>query len=414
MDGRSEADKHGAARVDKPPAGPGRRRFDTVAVQAGQGPSGSLTRAHAPAIEQTAAYVFERLEDVDEVLEGRRAGFMYTRYAGSNQTALESAVAALEGAEAGLAVASGTAALLLAIISAAPAGSEVLATRDLYGGTLSFLRRQLDRLGYRHRLVNMTDLAAVEAGIGRDTRILLAETISNPTMRVLDLDRLAEVAHRRGLVFIGDNTFASPYHCRPVEHGADLVVHSATKYLNGHGDVTAGVLVGPAALVAEARAAAIDFGPTIDPFAAWLALRGLRTLPLRMARQSATARRLADFLATHDRVVRVHYPGLPQDPLHDVAERVLERGFGGMVAFEPRGEAGAAARVIAGLRLIHFVPSLGDIWTTVSHPAKTSHRSLTPEERSALGIGDELIRLSVGLEDPDDLEADLDAALGQA
>ncbi|MHB8926321.1 MAG: trans-sulfuration enzyme family protein [Bacillota bacterium] len=391
-----------------------KRSFETIAVQAGQDATGSLTRPHAPPIEQTAAYVFERLGDVDEVLGGRQPGFMYTRYAGANQAALEEAVAGLEGAEAGLAVASGTAALLLAIVSAAPTGSEVLATRDLYGGTLSLLRRQLDRLGYKHRLVDMTDPAGVEREIRADTRILLAETISNPTMRVFDLDRLAGVSRRHGLVFICDNTFASPYHCRPLEHGVDAVVHSATKYLNGHGDVTAGVLLGRADLVAEARKAAIDFGPTLDPFAAWLARRGLRTLPLRMARQSASALRVAGFLAAHGRVALVNYPGLPGDPQHALATRVLVRGFSGMISFEPRGLAGAAERVIAGLRLIRFVPSLGDVWTTVSHPAKTSHRSMTADERAALDIGDELIRLSVGLEDPADLEGDLERALERA
>ena len=388
--------------------------FDTVAVQGGQELRKSLTRPHVPAIEQTAAYVFERLGDVDEVLEGRQPGFMYTRYAGGNQTALEETVARLEGAEAGLAVASGTAALLLAIVAAVPAGSEVLATRDLYGGTLLLLRRQLERLGYRHRLVDMGDPAAVERQIGPTTRVLLAETISNPTMRVLDLERLGEVSRRHGLFFICDNTFASPYHCRPLEHGADAVIHSATKYLNGHGDVTAGLVLGRAALIAEARKAAIDFGPTLDPFAAWLALRGLRTLPLRMARQSASAQRLAAFLADHERVALVNYPGLPGNPDYGVASRLLVRGFGGMLSFEPRGPAGAAARVINALRLVRFVPSLGDVWTTVSHPAKTSHRSMTPEERADLGIGEELIRLSVGLEDPGDIEADLAQALGRA
>jgi cystathionine gamma-synthase len=389
-------------------------RFDSLPLGIGRARPASLTRPGALPIEQTAAYVFEELEDVDKLMEGREPGYMYTRYAGANQASLESVVAALEGAGDCLAVASGTAALLLTVVTAAEPGTEILATRDLYGGTLALFRGTLGRLGYHHRLVDLTDLGAVEAAVGPATRVLLAETISNPTMRLCNLERLAEICRRRGLVFVCDNTFASPYHCRPLEHGADLVVHSATKYLNGHGDVTAGVLCGPRDAVKKARSAAIDFGPTLDPFGAWLVLRGLRTLAVRMARQSSTALTVAKHLSVHPRVALVNYPGLPDNHQYSLAQRVLSRGFGGMLSFEPRGGVGAAGRIIGALRLVEFVPSLGDVFTTVSHPAKTSHRNLSPGERAGLAIGEEQIRLSVGLEDPADLIADLDQALERA
>jgi cystathionine beta-lyase/cystathionine gamma-synthase len=361
-------------------------------------------------IYQTSVYTFPDLPSLDAVQEGTAEGYIYGRYGLPNHTALERAVAALEGGEAALACASGMGATAAALLAALSGGGKVAAARDVYGGTYGLLE-ELGRFGVKTTWIDAGKMAEVEAALADGCRLLLVETISNPLVRVADLPALAAAAHRAGAFLLVDNTFATPCLCRPLSLGADAAYHSATKFLGGHSDLTAGVLVGAAAFIREARRVAIRFGPTLGPHDAWLAVRGIKTLSLRMARTCENARALATFLARHPKVGAVHYPGLASHPDHAVAERVLRGGSGGVLAFELRGGLAAADALVKALRLIALVPSLGGVATTLSHPLKTSHRGLSPEERERLGVRDGLLRLSVGIEDAPDLTADLARAL---
>jgi cystathionine gamma-synthase len=289
-----------------------------------------------------------------------------------------------------------------------------VAGRDLYGSTTALLREQAPRWGIQVSFADAAEAAAVEAACTPATRAIFVEAISNPLLRLADLPGLAELARRRGLALLVDSTFASPALLRPLEHGATLVHHSATKYLSGHGDVTAGVLAGGAGPIGAARSEAVRIGLNLGPFDAWLTLRGVRTLSLRMERHSANALALARFLAGRAEVRRVHYPGLPAHPQHALARRLLPTGFGGMLAFELRGGAAAVARLFGALPLVEFAPSFGDVTTTWTYPARTSHRPLSPDEQAKLGIDPGLVRLSVGIEDVEDLRDALAAALGAA
>ena len=375
-----------------------------------EGPSPSTPTA--PPIYQTSVYSFPDLASLDAVQDGTARGYMYGRYGLPNHTALERAVAALEGAEAAVACASGMGAIAAALLAALSGGGKVAAAREVYGGTYGLLE-ELGRFGVGTTWVDAGNIPEVEAALGEGCRLLLVETLSNPLVRVADLPALAAAAHRAGALLLVDNTFATPCLCRPLAHGADAVVHSATKFLGGHSDLTAGVLVGTASFIREARRVAMRFGPTLGPHDAWLAVRGMKTLSLRMARSCENALALATFLAGHPNVAAVHYPGLPSHPGHPLARRLLMGGFGGVLAFELRGGLEAADALVKALRLITLVPSLGGVATTLSHPVKTSHRDLSPAERERLGVRDGLLRLSVGIEDAADLTADLAEALTQ-
>jgi methionine-gamma-lyase len=318
-------------------------------------------------------------------------------------------VADLEGAEAGLSFASGMAAIASVLMSAAE-GGEIVASDGIYGGSTELLRDLGPRHGLAVRFVAGWDTEAVRAALTPRTRALLVETMTNPLLRVADLPALGALARERGLRLVVDSTFASPALCRPLEHGASVVIHSVSKYIGGHGDLIGGVAVGSAALIAPVRRYRTLFGGTMDPFAGWLAVRGLRTLPVRIARQCATAARLADALAGMPGVGRVHHPGRPDHPDHERARRILDAP-GAMVSFEL--ESGAAARrVYDRVRVVARAASLGEVSSLLTHPASFSHKGLSPEERARLGIADGLLRLSVGLEDAEDLEDDLRQAIG--
>lgn len=360
----------------------------------------------APPIHQTSVYTFPDLASLDAVQDGTAQGYIYARYGLPNHTALGRAVAALEGGEAALACASGMGAIAAALLAALSGRGKVAAAREVYGGTYGLLE-ELGRFGVQTTWVDAGNPAEVEAALKEGCRLLLVETISNPLVKVADLPALAAAAHRAGAFLLVDNTFATPCLCRPLRYGADAVVHSVTKFLGGHSDLTAGVLVGTASFIREARRVAMRFGPTLGPHDAWLAVRGMKTLSLRMARSCENALALAAFLAEHPKVAAVHYPGLPSDAGHPLARRLLAGGFGGMLAFELRGGLEAADALVKALRLIALVPSLGGVATTLSHPVKTSHRSLSVAERERLGVRDGLLRLSVGIEDAPDLTADL-------
>lgn len=389
------------------------RRFATRAARGTPQPS-STSRPLTPPIHLANVYTFDDLEQVDAVWEGRRSGYVYGRFGSPNHTMLEEALAGLEGAEAAVVTSSGMGALSAFLLGGMQAGDHLVAGRDLYGSTTALLREQAGRWGLEVTLVDPTEAALVEAALRPTTRAIFVEAVSNPLLRLADLPGLAEVARRHGVALLVDSTFASPALLRPLEHGATAVHHSATKYLSGHGDVTAGVLVGTSSLVTAARAQVVRVGLNLAPFDAWLTLRGMRTLALRMERHSANALTLARYLADRPEVDRVHYPGLPAHPQHRLACQLFGGGFGGMLAFELAGGMGAVARFFQALPLIEFAPSFGDVTTTWSYPARTSHRALPEEERLELGIAPGLVRLSVGIEDVEDLREALDVALRAA
>jgi cystathionine gamma-synthase len=395
-------------------------RFATRAARAAPFPR-SASEPLAPPIQLANVYVFEDLEQMEAIWEGRASGYVYGRFGTPNHAALEQSLAALEGSESALVVASGMGALSAFLLGGLRPGDHVVAGRDLYGATLGLLREQAPRWGLAVTLVDATDVTAVEAAVTSATRAIFVEAISNPLLRLADLSALGALATRKDVALLVDATFASPALLRPLEHGATAVHHSATKYLSGHGDVTAGALVGSRSLTEAARAEAVRVGLNLGPFDAWLTLRGLRTLALRMARHSENALSLARFLAGRPEVVRVHYPGLPDHPQHALARRLLPAGFGGMLSFDLAGGGPAVVRMSAALAgreghapLIPFAPSFGDITTTWSYPARTSHRALGARERAELGIGAGLVRLSVGIEDVEDLKAILEYALRAA
>jgi cystathionine beta-lyase/cystathionine gamma-synthase len=341
------------------------------------------------------------------------AEVLYGRYANTDaHYRVAGRLAALEGAEAALVCGSGMAAITLALLTHLESGDHVVAADALYGGTRTLLGRELPRLGIETTFVDPA--GDWSRALRPDTRLLYMEVPVNPTLRVPDPRPVARVAREAGIPLVVDATFATPIHLRVLDHGADLVVHSATKYLGGHSDLVAGVLAGRAEVIETARTRLKSFGPNLDPHALWLLERGLKTLALRVERQSDNAWELAAWLADHPGVAGVHYPGLSGHPDHETARELFQDGFGGMLSFVVRGGDEAARRVLDGLRLVAVAPSLGSVESLASMPRFTSHAAMSREERHAAGIADGFIRLSVGIEDLADLRADLDAALGGA
>ena len=365
-------------------------------------------------IYQAATFASADADELGAVTTGRQPGYVYARLGNPTVDALADAFAELHAAEAGFAAATGMAAIHLAVASQVAAGDRIVATRALYGTTRSLFSSVLARAGVATTFVDVTDLAAVEAALtAAPTRILYLETISNPTLVVPDLAALASLAHRHGVTVVVDNTFASPYLCRPLALGADLVVESATKYLSGHSDVLAGAVAGSRPLIDAVRALHVDTGGTLAPFSAFLVLRGIPTLAIRMERHAATAAVLAELLEGAPGVERVWYPARPSHPQHAVAARQLAGG-GGMLAFELAGGAAAGRTFIDALRIPERTASLGSIHSIVVHPPSTTHRQLTRAQLADAGIAPGLLRVSVGLEDAADLVADVQGALAAA
>jgi len=385
--------------------------FETVAARGGRDVP-SASRPLTPPIYQTNVYAFEDMEAVESVWEHKRPGFVYGRYGTANHTMLEDLVAALEGAEAAVACASGMGATTALLLGLCEGGDHLIAARDLYGSTAAFLKEDARRLGVETEFVDATDPGRILGALRPRTRAVFVEALSNPLLRLVDLPAVAPELARRGVELIVDSSLASPAVFRPIEHGATVVLHSLTKFISGHGDVTGGMVLGRAETAARVRAAMIRAGANLGPFDAWLATRGARTLAVRLERQCATACRLAGFLEGQGSVARVYYPGLPSHPQHAPARRLMPRRQGAMLAFDLRGGAGAVERFMARTRLLEFAPSFGDVATTWTYPARTSHRGVAEEEQAAMGIGPGLVRVSVGLEDPDDLIADLTVGLG--
>jgi cystathionine gamma-synthase/O-acetylhomoserine (thiol)-lyase len=371
--------------------------------------------AVAPPVYRSTTFVFDSAQHTADVFAGRTPGWSYSRSDNPTATAFADAVAALEdltGQATGQPFASGSAATASVLMSLCSSGSHVVAPQELYGGTWSFLTRQLARFGVETSFVDATDLTAVRAALRPETSVLWGEVLANPSMTVADLPGLSSIARDAGIPFVVDATFASPVVCRPLEHGADLVVHSATKYLGGHSDATGGVVVGRPDLVARARGVRLDLGGALAPDEAFLLLRGLQTLPLRVARQCATAVEVATSLAAHPAVLRVDHPGLPSHRDHALATRLFDGGrFGAVVTVTPRGGRAAGLALVDGLRLVTRATSLGGTHSNAVHVATTTHKDMDAASLAAAGIDPGAVRLSIGLEDAADLVADLVGAL---
>jgi methionine-gamma-lyase len=365
-------------------------------------------------IYQTATYAFDDPDQLAETIRrGKDAGFVYTRWHNPTRAAMEQVVADLEGSDRAVSFSSGMAAISTTLAALVSAGDHVVSTPRLYGGAHSVMTKILPRWGIEATLAPTHRADDLVNALRPHTALCYVETIGNPTVPVTDLEALGAACRLRGVRLVVDNTFASPYLCNPLALGADLVVHSATKYLGGHYDVTGGVAAGPADLVHEIRELSIDLGGVGNAFEAWLILRGVQTLALRMERHCATAAVLAEMLEAHPKVDRVWYPGLASHPDHEVARRIL-RGFSGMMAVELEGGLEAGRRFQESVELASVGASLGGTRTIVTHAASVTHTQLSRDERLAVGIPDGLVRVSVGIEDPDDILEDFDRALEKA
>ncbi|MFO0995216.1 MAG: PLP-dependent aspartate aminotransferase family protein [Alphaproteobacteria bacterium] len=377
--------------------------FATRSIHAGQHHDPTTGAVITP-IYATSTYAQES--------PGVNKGFLYSRAHNPTRFAFERCIADLEDGQAGFAFASGLAAIA-AVLETLDAGSHLVTGDDLYGGTYRMLTKVRNRSqGLQVSFVDPTDLAALEAALRPETRMIYIETPTNPFLKVADLEAIAALGRRRGITTVCDNTFASPWVQRPLTHGFDIVLHSATKYINGHSDMLGGIVVVGAntALADQLKFIQMSTGGILSPFDSFLALRGVKTLPIRMERHCENAEAIAAWLARHPRVEQVFFPGLASHPQHALAKRQM-RGFGGMISATLKGDIAEVRRVLERCELFALAVSLGGVESLIEHPALMTHASLTPEARAALGIGDSLIRLSVGIEDVDDLIADLDQAM---
>lgn len=420
--------------------------FDTLAIHAGQAPD-PATRARAVPIYQTTSYVFDGADHAARLFALEEFGNIYTRIMNPTTDVFERRVAALEGGVGALALASGQAAETLAILTLARAGDEIVSTTSLYGGTYNLFHYTLPRLGITVRFVDPADFKGLEAAIGAKTKAVYTETIGNPKLDIADLERLAQIAHQHGLPLIVDNTSASPVLARPIEWGADLVVHSATKFIGGHGTSIGGVIVdagkfdwktsgrfpdfvepdpsyhgvsytaafGPLAFIVKARVQGLrDTGACLSPFNSFLFLQGLETLPLRMQRHSENALEVARFLEQHRAVEWVNYPGLKSSPHFALAGKYLPSGASALITFGIRGGSEAGRKFINAVKLFSLLANIGDAKSLVIHPASTTHQQLSAEEQRATGVTPELVRLSVGIENVGDIIRDLEQGLERA
>jgi cystathionine gamma-synthase len=384
--------------------------FATIAARGGRDVP-SNTRPLTPPLYQTNVFVFDTLDRVETVWEGKDPGFVYGRYGTPNHAMLEGMLAELEGGEAAVACASGMGATTALILGVFERGDHLVAARDLYGSTRALFEEELLRLGIDVSFVDATDPGQVVGALTSRTRAVFVEALSNPLLRLVDIEVLAAELAPRAVELIVDASLASPAVLRPLALGATAVLHSGTKFLSGHGDVTAGAVVGARSLVDRVRAAMIRVGTNLGPFDAWLAARGLRTLDVRLERQCANALAVAGFLEGRPEVARVHYPGLPSHPQHALARRLFTNGGGAMLSFDLDNGAPAVEGLMRRLRLIEFAPSFGDVATTWTYPARTSHRRIAESAKAEMGIGPGLVRLSVGIEAVEDLMEDLAHAL---
>jgi O-acetylhomoserine (thiol)-lyase len=421
--------------------------FETLSLHAGQETADSATNARAVPIYQTTSYVFDSPEHAANLFGLKQFGNIYTRIMNPTHDAFERRIAALEGGVGALATSSGQAAETLAILNIAGAGDEIISSASLYGGTYNLFHYTLPKLGIKVHFVDGREPENFRAAINDRTKALYAETVGNPRLDTLDIRAVADIAHEHGLPLIIDNTIPTPYLVQPLKHGADIVVHSATKFIGGHGTAIGGVIVdggkfdwaasgrfpeftepdpsyhglryveafGPLAFILKARVQLLrDIGAATTPFNAWLFLQGLETLPLRMERHSQNALRVAEFLESHPAVSWVSYPGLKSHPQHALAEKYFTHGYGAILGFGIKGGLEAGKRLISHVELFSHLANIGDAKSLIIHPASTTHSQLTPAEQEETGVTPDFVRLSVGLETVEDLIDDLDQALNAA
>jgi O-acetylhomoserine (thiol)-lyase len=421
-----------------------RLSFDTICLHGGQEPDQD-TMSRAVPLYQTAAYCFQDSDHAARLFALEEDGNIYTRMGNPTTAVFEKRLAMLEDGIGALAVASGQAAITLAVLNLVGSGDEVVSSASLYGGTYNLFSTTLPKLGIKTIFVDGSDPENFRQAITPRTRLIYAETLPNPKLDIIDLEAVASVAHKAGLPFMVDNTVATPYLVRPIEHGADIVVHSTTKYIGGHGTSIGGAIVdsgrfdwnkgpfpgltepdpsyhgvsytesyGTAAYIVKARVQLLrDLGPAVSPFNAWLFLQGLETLHLRMERHCANAMKLAEYLQNHPRVGWVNYPGLENHPGHKLALKYFRGGFGAMLGFGIKGGLEAGRTFIDNVRLLSHLANIGDAKSLVIHPASTTHQQLSPKERLAGGVSDDYIRLCVGIEAVEDIIADIDQALAK-
>lgn len=417
--------------------------FETLQVHAGQVPD-PVTGSRALPIYQTTAYVFEDARHASELFSLEKAGNIYTRLQNPTTDVLEKRLAALDGGVGALATASGMSAIMLALLNIVNSGEEIVASKALYGGTFNLFSVTFRKMGILVRFVDPKDPQAFEAAINEKTRAVYVENISNPSMAIVDMEAIAEVAHRHGLPLMVDATFTTPYLNRPLEFGADIVIHSATKYLGGHGNSMGGVIVdggrfdwkasgrfpamtepdasyhgiryveafGPAAFIVKARVQAMrDMGPTMSPMNAWLLLQGIETLSLRMKKHVENAEAVVAYLKTHPQVAWVNYPADPDHPDYALAQKYMPLGIGSTFAFGLKGGLAAGQKLLESVKLFSHVTNVGDTRSIITHPGSTTHRQLSETDQLAGGVSPDMVRLSLGIEDARDLIADLEQAM---
>jgi len=386
-----------------------KHRFSTLTVHAGE-EEGFPFGAVATPIYQTSTFAFRDTEEVMKFQKGESSGYLYTRYGNPTIKTVEDKLAALEGGESALLLSSGMAAISTAVLSLISAGEEIVSTQPVYGGTHHLFKKHFPRLGIKVRFLQMREIDEAERVLTPRTRLFFCETPTNPNLRIADIRKIVRLARERGIPVMVDNTFATPCNQNPLSLGADLVVHSGTKYLGGHSDLVAGAIVGSKVLIDRARETMKVLGGCIDPLGAFLLLRGLKTLALRVERQNRNALEVAKFLSQRNEIRRVFYPGLPAHPQHDLAKNQM-RGFGGVVCFEVKGGLDSATKVVDNLRLFKNAASLGGVESLATLPILTSHSGFEEEELKQADVTPGMVRLSCGIEDQEDLIEDLRRAL---
>jgi len=383
----------------------GEKGSSTKAVRAGER-TDPETGAVVTPIYETSVFAFTSTQQLIDAVSEKITHDVYTRWSNPTITAAERKIAELEGAEECAVFSSGMAAISTAIISLVSPGDHIVSTRDLYGGTIELLSNLMARFGVRTTFVEATDVGEIKSAVRENTKLFFLETPTNPTLKLVDLSKVAEIAKKTNARILVDNTFATPYNQQPLRFGCSVATHSATKYLAGHNDVTAGAAAGPKELIGPMKRLRRILGGVLDPHAAWLTLRGMKTLALRMEKHNANGQKVAEYLEAHPKVERVYYPGLGTHPQHSLARRQM-KGYGGVLSFELKGDVDLTMRFVDSLKLALIAPSLGGTETLVSQPSTVSHYFMNPEERRRAGISDSLIRLSLGIEDADDIISDL-------